>query len=128
MQSYKNNDKLYHEQYLFSANFTMNEVFCFSMHLLETRLELHLHVSRLLLVQFLLWQCFRVSLFCKLLMVCLDWCELSLFCSTNFERSSWDNFKKYFCGESFDPIPNLCKMRALIAAKSNMLKKIAHAT
>ena len=30
MHSYKNNDKMYHEQYLFSASFTMNEFFLFS--------------------------------------------------------------------------------------------------
>ena len=66
MHSYKKYDKTHHDQYLLATKPTIIE---FSMHLPQTRLEQQLHVSRVLLVQLLLWQCFRFWLFCILLLV-----------------------------------------------------------
>ena len=40
----KKHDKTHHEQYLLAANFTINEFFCFPMHLPQTSLEQLLHV------------------------------------------------------------------------------------
>ena len=90
------------------------------MHLPQTSLEQLLHASRVLLMQLLLYQCFHLWLFCILLLVGLDWCELVFLSSTNLEQSSSDNRKKYLRREIFDPITNLYKMWALIAAKSNI--------
>ena len=96
---------------------------CFPMHLPQTSLEQLLHVLRVLLVQLLLWQCFLLRLFCILLLVILDSCELTFPSSTNLERSSSDYRKRYLCRKMFEPVTNLYKMWGLMAAKSNMLQK-----
>ena len=96
------------------------------MHLPQTSLEQLLHVLRVLLVQLLLWQCFRLQLFCILLLVILDSCELTFPFSTNLERSSLDYRKRYLRREIFEPVTNLYKMWGLMAAKSNMLLKKLH--
>ena len=56
------------------------------MHFLQTSLEHVLQVSRVLLVQFLLWQCFFLLLFCMQLLLQLDCCELAFLSSTNLEK------------------------------------------
>ena len=79
-----------------------------------------LHVSPVLLLQFLLRQCFRLMLFCVLLLVWMDCCEFAFLSSTNFEQSASNNRKRYLRREIFDPVINLYKMWwALKAAKSN---------
>ena len=116
MHCYKKHDKTHHEQYLLAANFTINEFFMFfnaftANKLRATAARFTCFVSA----------AFTLAVLSLGLLVILDSSELAFPSSTNLEQSSSDNRKRYLRREIFEPVTNLYKMWALMAAKFNML-------
>ena len=105
MHCYKKHDKTYHEQYSLAANFTINKFFLFSNAFTANKL-------RATAARFTCFvsAAFTLAVLLLGLLVILDSCDLAFPFSTNLERSSSENRKRYLRCEIFEPVTNLYKM------------------